>query len=727
MVCFWPLLDHVATMWAAETQHSVLVIYSDRNNLPGNVLVDETIRSVLASSLEVPVDLRTEFINNTSSLSEEASAAVRDFLRSKYAGTSVEVILAVGNDALYFVGGYGQELFPGTPVVSWGSRDLVESWAGEPLITGVLEPEPVSHLKGALDFILKLQPDAHEVFVVSGASTFDRQRESLARQAFHMFENRVQLTYLSGLPLEVVQHRLANLPEESAVYFVSMTEDGAGRKMLNRDVLVRLTRTTNAPVYAASAVHLGSGIVGGFLLNQENMAREAAEIVIRILAGEHVRNIPLQESRAVSMVDWHQLRRWNINENRLPPGTTVLYKEPSFWSLYKGRLIFAISLFTVEALLILALLIQQNKRKRAEEEATRSREVLQSTIDALDARIALLDENINIIAVNESWRRFAESNGDAGDGYGVGKNYMEICQSSTDGEEAQAIKEGLRGLVTGASSDFSLVYNCSDGGNECWFQLKASRFLSQGVLRLALAHENITEIKHSHDIQQQVTGLLLQAQDEERRRIAHGLHEVTAQTIAAIKADLARAQVTAKSVEAHLDEALRQSVSLSDKVIKELRTLSYLLHPPLLDEAGLVAALRWYVRGFVQQSGISVEIFVIENIGRLSTDVETALFRVVQESLTNIHRHSGSHSAVIWLTKDENEIVVRIQDDGHGMTGTTAHHPKVGQTLGVGILGMRQRLRQLGGRLEIESDSHGTTVTARTRIPKEGYVAYSCG
>jgi signal transduction histidine kinase len=173
-------------------------------------------------------------------------------------------------------------------------------------------------------------------------------------------------------------------------------------------------------------------------------------------------------------------------------------------------------------------------------------------------------------------------------------------------------------------------------------------------------------------------------------------------------------------------ESLEESMSLCDQVIRELRTLSYLLHPPLLDEAGLVPALQWYVRGFVERSGINTEIWVLVDIGRIQPDVETALFRIVQESLTNIHRHSGCRSALIWVTKSDSEVVVRIQDDGHGMP-ENQYGFRLGPSAGVGILGMRQRLKQIGGRLEIESDSLGTTITARAPISKGESIAYSCG
>jgi signal transduction histidine kinase len=153
--------------------------------------------------------------------------------------------------------------------------------------------------------------------------------------------------------------------------------------------------------------------------------------------------------------------------------------------------------------------------------------------------------------------------------------------------------------------------------------------------------------------------------------------------------------------------------------------LSYLLHPPFLDEAGLVPALTWFVRGFIQRSGIPVELMVVDEIGRLPTDIETALFRVVQESLTNIHRHSGGGRAVIWVTREKDTVTLRIMDDGHGFClPATEDNLESGILPGVGIPGMRQRLRQLGGQLEIESSPQGTTVNAKICLSEDRNHAY---
>ena len=142
------------------------------------------------------------------------------------------------------------------------------------------------------------------------------------------------------------------------------------------------------------------------------------------------------------------------------------------------------------------------------------------------------------------------------------------------------------------------------------------------------------------------------------------------------------------------------------------RTLSYLLHPPALDQVGLVGALKWYVEGFALRSGIQVDISSMEDVGRLPGDVETALFRVVQESLTSISRHSGSSTAIIKLDRQEDQIVLQITDHGRGMSRIALSDADGSASMGVGIPGMRQRLRQFDGVLNIVSNERGTMVTA---------------
>jgi PAS domain S-box-containing protein len=240
------------------------------------------------------------------------------------------------------------------------------------------------------------------------------------------------------------------------------------------------------------------------------------------------------------------------------------------------------------------------------------------------------------------------------------------------------------------------------------------------IKRIVGVAEDITDAqRHLEDIRlaesklHTLAGRLMRAQDDERRRIAQMLHETTAQDLAALKMHLARLHRTAT----HLNEpdraALAESISLAEQSITEIRTLSYLLHPPFLDETGLLSALRWYAAGFAERSGINVDLELPESFERLPLDTETALFRIVQESLINIHRHAGSESARIRLRRAAETLVLEIEDRGHGIPTASLKQIMRGRgAVGVGIAGMGERIEQLGGRLEITSSHQGTTVRA---------------
>jgi signal transduction histidine kinase len=205
----------------------------------------------------------------------------------------------------------------------------------------------------------------------------------------------------------------------------------------------------------------------------------------------------------------------------------------------------------------------------------------------------------------------------------------------------------------------------------------------------------------------ELTGRLLKLQDEERRRLARELHDSTGQMLAAMKMNLDR---LSHGVKGDDTEPLTQAIAISEDLNRQLRTMSYLLHPPLLDELGLASALGWYVEGFTQRSSIKVELQVSPDFDRLPEDLELAVFRVVQECLTNIHRHSGSSSARISLARSPECVRVEIVDAGHGIPPHRMREGKIIQ--GIGIMGIQERMRQLGGSLEVNSSDKGTTVIA---------------
>ncbi len=222
---------------------------------------------------------------------------------------------------------------------------------------------------------------------------------------------------------------------------------------------------------------------------------------------------------------------------------------------------------------------------------------------------------------------------------------------------------------------------------------------------------DVTERMRTHEQLERLTAKLLSLQDEERRRIARELHDGTAQNLAAIGINLSTLKQLSTS-NGRLGKILDQTRELTDTALQEIRTMSYLLHPPMLEEAGLVSALHWFIDGYTDRTGIAVKLNVSDGVGRLASEIETAIYRIVQEGLNNVYRHSGSPVAGISLERKGADVILMIRDEGRGMPNT----PRVDS--GVGIRGMKERLRLLGGKLDIVSGKGGTTF--KSEIPLGG-------
>ena len=207
----------------------------------------------------------------------------------------------------------------------------------------------------------------------------------------------------------------------------------------------------------------------------------------------------------------------------------------------------------------------------------------------------------------------------------------------------------------------------------------------------------------------ELSGEVLRVQDEERRRIARELHDGTGQTLSALKMALGILEksfpLIAKST------ALRDVRQFSDDALREIRTTSYLLHPPLLDETGLESALRWFTNGYSERSRVTTSLILDGENGRLPADYELCLFRVAQECLTNIHRHSRSKTAIVRLKRTAETVILEVIDQGKGIPEDLHRKLISDERAGVGLLGMRERVRKLNGQMEIQSDRQGTAIT----------------
>jgi len=270
--------------------------------------------------------------------------------------------------------------------------------------------------------------------------------------------------------------------------------------------------------------------------------------------------------------------------------------------------------------------------------------------------------------------------------------------------------------------NWAMGWRLADSNDVVWIQGEAVPLIDkngdlEGVIA---AYSDITKRKQAEEALHHLSTRLLQLQDEERRHIGRELHDVLAQSVMAVNLDLAQVARSSVPLDKQAKKALSEARGLLGEMSREIRTLSYLMHPPVLDELGLASAIQEYATGFSERSGITLELDIQSGFGRLPQEAETALFRIVQESLANIQRHSASPTARIDLRAVNSSIELHVSDQGRGMQRLTSERGRgVGTRLGVGILGMRERMAQLGGRLEVESTSSGTTVRATIPLMTE--------
>jgi len=341
-------------------------------------------------------------------------------------------------------------------------------------------------------------------------------------------------------------------------------------------------------------------------------------------------------------------------------------------------------------------------RKRAERQS-------QVLIDAIPQQIWSGPPDGTLDYCNDRWRSYKglELKDLRGDGW-------QIMLHPDDRD--RVLKAWHESVAKGTPYEQEERHRGADGTYR-WFLARGAplRDAEGRIVRWYGTNTDIEDRKQAEEELRRLSGQLLLSQDEERRKIARDLHDSTGQDIVALTTMLDQLRGSIPSTERKSRRLLSECKALADRCIREVRTLSYVLHPPVLDEVGLLDAIRDYVTGFTQRSGIQVALELSPSVGRMPPDIELALFRVVQESLTNIQRHSGSQQAKIRIDRNSH-LTLEISDHGRGASASAPRGKEEPRfKVGVGISSMQERVKLIGGRLEIASTSHGTTV--RVTIP----------
>jgi PAS domain S-box-containing protein len=361
-----------AVTTAAQTTSSpkgILVLYYYGKDYPANVEFEQGVLAALKSMPPGSFEYYPEYLEPNRFPGKLQSAAFQDYLRKKYADHRIDVTIAQTDIALNFLLQYRRDIFPNTPIVFFARKrpDLC-NLPGEGGCAGVVADEAYQK---TLEMALNLHPKTQRVYVVTSYPENDASLEAIVHEQLRPFETKVEIVYVTNVPLDEMLTRVRNAAQGSLILYVRYSQDELGKTLGPREILALVAQSANVPVYGIAEGFVGHGIVGGYLFRQEDAGQRLGEMALQIAAGKETADIPTEKARLVPMFDWRQLRRWNIPEGQLPAGSVVRFKEPSVWELYKWRIVGVISLFVLEAVLIVGLLINRVRRRQAEKDNAR--------------------------------------------------------------------------------------------------------------------------------------------------------------------------------------------------------------------------------------------------------------------------------------------------------------------------------------------------------------------
>ena len=586
---------------AAQTpQKSVMFLYSGERtvagqsaerNLANAAIVDLRIESVLRQELQGNLYYYSEHVDTMRLDDANYVQDVQSLLRSKYRGRPLDLIFVRGDVAVDFVGKQRASFFPEVPIV-FSTADPVSVM---PNSTGIVTP---IRQRKVLETALRVQPDTRHVTIVAGSSAYDQYYVRSAREEFTPYEDRLTFTYLTGLPMRELLGRVSTLPPHSIILYMGVTQDGEGRLFLPQEMLESVSAAANAPTYGWNALGMGHGLVGGTMNTPEITARSLAALGLRVMKGERAEDIAVTDlDVTITQFDWRQLRRWNISDTRLPPDSTILFREPGPWELYRSYIIGGMLIMAVQSALIAGLVVQRIRRRRTE------------------------------LALRESERRFRDT-----------------------------------------------------------------------------AEQN-----------QDLSGRLINAQEEERARIARDLHDDVSQQLAGVSIMLSglKRNVSMPEKLLEVEQTVAALQGRASELFDTIRNLSHQLHPSVLQHTGLIWPLQRHCAEIERHHGLKVSFSARDELLELKPDVALCLFRVAQEALTNATRHARARTILVQLQAFDGGVELRIVDDGVGfVAGERAR-------TGLGLRSINERVRFVGGTVQLESrPGQGTSLLVR--VPFEG-------
>lgn len=732
----------------ARQNERVLMICELGISAPVAAVATQEIIKTLQNSHHAGLDFYFESLDTNLFSDKARQSEIEDWLLRKYRDRKPDVIIAAGPTPLQFLA-TSQRFFPDVPVVFVGTfKQQAQFLKLSPRFTGVwfhLEPAKT------LEIAAKLQPDTRNVFVVGGSSPLDRLMESIVQSAFRPYADRYTITYLIGSRMPELQAQLEKLPGHSIVVFTLLFEDGSGRHFIpETQALPLILKASNAPVFQTVDVGIGSGSVGGYVASIAGQGRHAAEDVIKILDGVSPADIPEAYGATQYMFDWRAIERWHLDKHQIPPGSVVLFREPTAWERYKLQIITAILIITLLSALSIYLAFETQRRKHAEaaiaaslrfehiisELSTHFIDLPADKIDtgiegALERLVRALEiDRITVFKFSADRQRVLPAYVSAMDEAAAIPNeisgeefkwyFSKLLQNDCVvinrvrdlPPEVLKTKVTLRryGITSGVAVPLeaeNAVFGCVSfvltSGERVW----TDRLVTQ-LRMIGQVIANALIRKQTDEERLELSGLLINAQETERTRLARELHDDFSQRVAVLGIDLQAIPKTIHPISSDTKERLIEIGNLVAGIGADLHSLSHRLHSATLDSLGLVDALDSLCDEYNAQADMEVN-FVHERVPEsLPADLALCLFRVAQEALRNVKKHSRASCVELRLSAARVGIQLSIIDNGIGF-----NPGDVTKKAGLGLRSMQERLRLAGGSLQVHSViGQGTIIEA---------------
>jgi PAS domain S-box-containing protein len=697
----------------------VLILYSEDRDHPAHQLTDQGIRSAFESNQIDDVQLYTEYLDVSRFGKPSHARAMADFLRSKYLGMKLDALIAVYPYALDFLLAERNSLFPAVPIVAVGISSSDYGVNGErsqarDFVTGTVVGEDVI---GLMDAALRLRPATRRVALIAGTAPTDVQSEEIFRKGLDHYAGKIDLIDLTKLSMEETLSQVRSLPPDTLVLYSSILRDGAGNTFVSRQALSTLARASNAPVFSLYDSYLGFGIVGGRLASFRKHGKEAAGMALRILQGTPPASIPIGgEQDYVSAYDWRELKRWKIPEAALPAGSEVYYRMPSFWEDHRDAIIGTAGLIVIETSLICGLLVSIRRRRKAESSLVESEERVRLAVSSAGAGLWGVDLETGYVWATDRAREV----------FGFAPEEplnFERVLSAIHEEDRERVRMASQN-ATGSGDETALEYRVVPPGRDVrWVSARGRLQQSPpgAPKRLMGVCIDITASKMAEETIRQheeelvtLTGRLIHAREEELRRISRDLHDDLTQRLAVLAIDAGMLEKELKPLQPQASAELEAMKNNLIQASEEVHDLSRQLHPSILDDLGLVQAIESECDAFSRRTGIEVSFEPGNDEVAIFPDAAVCLYRVLQEGLQNISKHSGASEARVVLQEFPDEVRLLIQDPGIGfdikrVTGKGA----------IGFSSMRERVRLVGGRVSVVSEpAKGTRI--QVSIPLRG-------